>query len=337
MKKTYRLFGMMFLAGAMVFATSCNKENNNAEKATITLPDFEEVLGEPSEAERAYIDFNDGKSFKWNANDEVMIYNLDATDGTNTEIAKYQTDASAQGKKTATFAYEEGTAFGAKKDHYFVFYPVSKIVNNNYTLDGDNYQEFVVDSVQNFTKVGSQITVDPKGLASACEVNTLNDQFLLKHIFGVFRLKLKGTKKVSRIEVVDNSFSLTGSTFMKLHEVNMNRFSSLMNQYTLSGTDLNPAFVSAWNTYKAELNYTTQPLGKKMILDCTTYDADGVQLNNSTQTLFYIGMRPGALIKGFVINVYFSDGTSTTITKYNQPKDSYSIKAGVVTGFSADV
>ncbi len=329
MKKTFKLFGMICLAGTLVLASSC-KKNEGTTKVTIGLPQFEEVDGEPGEEARAYIDFNANGAFKWNANDQIMIYNLDAENGENTAKAVYTTDANAEGQSVVTF---NGEDLGKKKSHFFIFYPVSKIATGTNSLDVDNYETFNVPAVQSYTTINGNPTIDPNSLAAACEVSSLSEQFTLKHIFGVCRLKLKGTKTVSSIVLHDNAMALTGSVSMKLHEVQMGKFQQLLNNYTLiadGSPELNETFVGDWNNYRMDLGYNALPEGNDITLNC----GNGVQLNSTTQTLFYIAVRPGAFIKGFTITVNYTDGTSSVINNYANPKNSYKIKPGTITGFA---
>ena len=330
MKKTFRFFGVICLAGAMVFAGSC-KKNEETTKVTIGLPQFEEVEGEPGEGLRAYIDFNASGAFKWNANDQIMVYNLDTEDGTNTTKAVFATDATAEGQSLATFTHR-GDDLGAKKDHFFIFYPVSKVATGTNSLDVDNFETFNVPAVQTYTTVNGNPTIDPNSLAAACEVSSLSEQFTLNHIFGVCRLKLKGTKAVRSIVLHDNAMALTGNVTMMLSKVEMARFNTLMGKYTLvqdGQAEMNSAFLEDWNQYRTELGYSADASGNDITLNCPD-----VQLSSTTQTPFYISVRPGAFIKGFTITVNFADGSSATINYYQNPKTSYRIRAGYITGFA---
>ena len=74
-----------------------------------------------------------------------------------------------------------------------------------------------------------------------------------------------------------------------------------------------------WEAYQATMistlqamGYTSEPTGKSITLNC-----GGVQLNNSTPTHFIISLRPGALAKGFVVNVTYTDSTVDVINKFN--------------------
>lgn len=339
MKKTYRLFCTVCMAGALAFLAGSCKKNDEKASFKIVLPEFEEAIGDPDEADRAYIDFSTN-TFRWEANDEVMIYNID-NEGENTKKALYATDANAQGQAYATFNYVDGTVLGEKEDHLFFFYPVSKLQNGTAALDNDNREFFTVSRVQNYTidQAGNP-TIDPEAMALACETEAMTETFNLQHIFGVCRLRLYGLSSVvvDSIQLVDNDLNLTGSVSMKLHEVDMTTFSDLMTAYKLvenGQPDLNESFINAWNEYRATLGYMPQGNGKIVTLNCHTDDVNGVALTQTAQTVFYISVRPGAFIKGFTINV-FANGETTpyVLTNYNYPKDSFRIRAGVITSFS---
>lgn len=324
---------MCMVAGFALIISSCKKKDDVTEMS-ISVPAFEEEVDG-----RAYIDINDNK-FKWNANDEVVIYNLDNKDGGNqSERAIYRTTANAEGQTLATFSYNRGDVLSAKKYGYFVFYPATKINEQN-ALDGDNYETFTVDNLQNYTVVNGAPTTDPAGMAMACDLANLNGTFTLKHIFGNLRLKLKGTGKVTSIVVEDSRFNLSGSASMKLHNVKMEKFSSLQNVFINTDDPYGDyAFKTAWAEYMGPgqsgegLNYSTQGGGKTMTLDC----GEGVQLNNSSETHFFIGLRPGALKYGFKVYVYVDGNDTPYLFDYTEETNNnlhYGIKAGVNKGLS---
>lgn len=329
MKKN-RLFCTICLVGGFALIMGSCKKKDDTNAISIMVPDFEETLAEPDE-ERAYIDFNGANKFKWNGNDEVMMYNL-GSDGSSIR-AVYSCGADAEGQYRAEFT---GTDLGGKKDYgFFAFYPASKV--NRYAFDQvDNRQVFNVEPTQTYTLVNGNPTVDPASMAMAIDLPTLESDVNLKHIFGVCRVRLKGTGKVAKIVVRDLKYNLAGTVSMKLHEVKMNKFSSMMSSYTLVAdgqADLNPTFVNAWNEYRTTLGYEADGTGNEITLNCPN-----VQLNPNTATPFYISVRPGAFINGLEIDVYYegdADGQPTGhITKYAAPKNSYVIKAGVITGFA---
>lgn len=324
MKKVF--LSMCMVAGFALIISSCKKKDDVTEMS-ISVPAFEEEVDG-----RAYIDINDGNKFKWNANDEVVIYNLDNKEsGNQSERAIFSTGASAEGQTRAQFSYNRGDVLSAKKYGYFVFYPSSKINEQN-ALDGDNYETFTVADSQDYTVVNGAPTTDPEGMAMACDLASVNGSFTLKHIFGNLRLKLKGTGKVTSIVVEDSKFNLSGTASMKLHKVKMDKFTTAQNYFiAVDDPYANPTFANYWNEFKSELGYTTQGGGKTMTLDC----GEGVQLNNSSETHFFIGLRPGALKYGFKVYVYVDGNATPYLFDYTETNNlHYGIKAGVNKGLS---
>lgn len=318
MKRNNRLFFAMCMAGSLALLASSCKKNEENNEVMISLPQMEEA-GD-FDGDRLYIDFNQNNTYKWNGNDEVMFYNLDAEDGTQTIKSVFTTTAAAEGATNALFF---GDDLGAKKDHFFVFYPTNKIVNGTQSLDVDNYETFSVDDEQQYTLVKGKPTVDPTAMAAACETENLKS-FTMKHIFGVLRLKLKGVKTVQSLELIDNTHNPSGNVTLKLHEVNMTTFSNLMDAYAsdYNNSQLTPEDLAA---YLQQLGYSSEPEGKTITLDC----GDGVALSETTQTHFFFVLRPGALIDGFKVNVYFTDGSNDAI-EYPNHNTAQCIKAGVI-------
>ena len=261
MKKTNKLFLSMCVAGsfALLFG-SCKKED--AKVVTVNLPAFEEEVDS-----RAYIDFANGNTFMWNANDEIVVYNLDLN-GATSEKAIYATNADAEGRARADFSYKSGDQITAKKYGYFAFYPVSKVADG--PLGNENRETFTVTDTQTYTiDPSSQTpTVDPEAMALACDFNSMEEGFSLKPIFGNLRLRLTGNGAVTKIEVIDNRYNLSGTVSMKLHEVTMGQFSDI--QTAFIGTedpDGNWGFMTLWNDYKNDLGYFAEGTGKMVTLN----------------------------------------------------------------------
>lgn len=331
--KMNKLFCTMCLVGGFALVMSSCKKNEQSGTISFLVPDFETVEAEPGE-DKAYIDFNGANKFRWNGNDAVMMYNL-GNDGSSTR-AVYTCSANAEGQYTADFT---GDDLGTKKAYgFFAFYPASKV--ENFAFDPtDNRQIFNVEPEQTYTLVNGNPTVDPASMALAIDMPSPTSNATLKHVFGVCRVRLKGNGKVTKIVLRDNKMSLAGTVDMKLHEVKMNTFSNLMNNYQLvadGASDMNPTFVSAWNSYRETLGYHATPITGRDSHEITL-NVPSVQLKPNTATPFYISVRPGAFIQGFEIDVYLEgENVPRTITKYGNPKTSYAIKAGVITGFAPD-
>lgn len=321
MKKSNKLFFTMCMVGGFAVLFGSCKKNEEADTVNVGLPAFEEEVDG-----RAYIDFANGGAFKWNASDQIMIYNLDAQNGTNSEKAIYQGKANAEGQSVTSFTYASGDVLSAKKYGYFVFYPVSKVTDA--PLNEINYETFTVSDTQVYTKVGNNSTVDPEGMAMAIDIKSLKTNFTMKHIFGVLKLKIKGQGTVNRIEVIDERFNLSGTVGMKLHEVNMSTFTALQDLYAANDDPYaTPAFVSQWEDYKSLLSYSTQGTGKMMTLDIS----NGIGLNGDTETNFFVGLRPGALKYGFTVKVYVNGVSDPYIFDYTGNNNlHYGIKAGKI-------
>ncbi len=324
MKMNFRTICMVCLTGAMAcLMSSCKKDKDENASFMVGLP---EMIVEDGQDERAYIDFTNGGVFKWNGNDAIMVYNLNFTDGTQSVKEVYTTDANAEGKTTTRFS---GNSVGAKKDGFFYFYPADRAIG---TLDAQNRETFSVSDTQTYTLDGNgNPTIDPNSLSMACSVSAITNNFTMQHIFGVLRLKLKGTKAVDHIVIRDNQITLSGTASMKLHEVDTEELTEILDAYSLD----NDSHIAQMNEYLQRLGWETNGTGKQITLDCSNANnGQGVQLSSSTQTPFFISVRPGALIKGFFVDVYFKDGSMTTITNYQNPKASYCIKPGVIKGFA---
>lgn len=361
MKKTYRLFSMVCLAGAMAFLASSCKKNENTESVQVILPEFEEVMVEPIDAGKAYIDFQTGGTFRWRDNDTVMFYNIDNA-GQKTRKAYYVAPEGSEGATRARFTSGSGAVLGDRMDHFFVFYPVNRIKNGlNYTPGTENYETFLVPMEQKYTQAHNQVTVDPHAMAMAAETYSVEGGVMLNHIFGIVRLVMKSdnatkVQRVDRIELIDNSLNLNGEVSMRLHKVDMERFHTLMQSYTWANVGLSNSFYAAWNEYNREgLGYQSvtdedhNGTGYTVALDCVDPETGlGVKVAGTPDdpnpyygySNFYISVRPGALINGFTLKVYV-DGNTTdpiVINSFENPSatnsnDLYSVKAGQVNFF----
>lgn len=310
----------MCVAGSFALLFGSCKKNEEVKEVTINLPAFEEEVDA-----RAYIDFANGRTFNWNANDEVVIYNLDNTDGTQSEKAIFATDASAAGRTMAVFT-NTGANLSAKKYGYFVFYPVSKVSDG--ALDADNRETFTVADTQNYTiDLNGTPTVDPESMALACELSSLEEGFTLQHIFGTMRIRMNTTQPntvVTSIVVEDKHYNLSGTVSMKLHEVKMQSFQDLQNMFVgYDDPESEPTYYGAWDAYRTLLGYSAQGAGKTITLDC----GEGVELSTDQPTQFMISLRPGALKYGYKIYVYV-DGVDEPYVFENDANWHYGIKAG---------
>ena len=299
MKKTIKMIGMACLVGAFAFVgSSCKKNNTDTTSIKLNLPALEEInVG----SERAYIDYSDGQKMKWSKDDQIMYYNLNSEPSRS--IRQVYTLYNGAG---TTAGYFSGLPLGDVQDPelgYFAFYPASKVVDH--PLGPRNSQTFDVPEVQNY----NYATMDPKSLVMAVKGFSPSESATFSHIFGFVRLRLKGTQKVEWISITDNFFHLSGTATVDLPAVNSQRLSELVRM------SANPVY--SWEEYFAALepylyteddglHYHAEGTGKTLTLNC---GEEGVQLNPSEYTNFFITVRPGDLGKGFVVRVKYKDVT----------------------------
>ncbi len=315
MKKTVKLMGMAILLGAVAFLGSSCKKNDPATSIKVSLPVVEELS---IDGEKAYIDFSDGNQMKWSAGDEIMFYNL--FQDYSQSVAKVYGITDGVGEHYADFF---GGDMGSEKGDwgYYAFYPAAKV--KNYPLQPGNRQYFDVPDFQTYNKT----SMDPTSLVMAAHGDDiLSGHFLMKHIFGFVNMKLKGTKAVSSIVIRDNYFNLNGRISANLPYVNESTLSTLIAQCADYTVDFDNTYMVALNNYlHGDLGYMSEPQGKYIRLDCSANG--GVQLNNSTYTNFYITLRPGALAKGFVVEVTYTNGDVDIIKKFDPTSSSWAYGA----------
>lgn len=303
MKKVVRMFGMACLMGVFAFCgSSCKKNEQKVSSVSINMPAVEESF---IETEKAYIDYSDGNKMKWSEGDQVVVYNL-MNDYTQSEKVVY-TLSNGAGTTAANFV-SEGEVSETTEEGFFVFYPASKV--ENHPLGARNSQTFDVPATQTYT-AGS---MDPTSLVMACKVNDPHAGFNMKHIFGFANIRMKGTQTVKSVKIIDNTFNLNGNITADIPGVDETQLSTLISECAgASTTAAFDTYMSNLRAYLQTVNYTSEPGDKTMTLVCPT---EGVTLNTSSWTHFIITLRPGALAKGFTIEIELANGDTKTITKY---------------------
>lgn len=296
-------YSMILCAVAFValMATSCKKEKQ-AASFQIQFPQFTEESDE-----RLYVNFDGGNNTYWQDDDRLMIYNISVTNPANSVCQEFVNGAANQ--IIGDFTPAEGDGVGAVKDGgYYAFYPCA-VVDGLKDLEGnsnnDNRETFTFSDTQEYTLVNGKATVDPNSIYFVGHINS-GDEFTFKHVGGILRLYISGSKKVQSIVVEDAAYNLTGRLSLKLHEVNTTDLQTLIDLYVAAGGNPweNPAYLNQWESISA-LGYMSEPEGKTVTLNC---GEDGVQLLDAEQS-FYIGLRPGALKQGFKLTVHYTDGT----------------------------
>lgn len=304
MKRVFKTVCLIAMVGLL--AVSCKKKEDRAEYTVNFGETYGFQAGPSFDGSKAYFDPTDGYKFKWNAGDEVVIYNL-ASDYTqsNSEIFTAATDGAR--------VVFEGNSIGSRKDiGYFVFYNADKAHRDLKEL---NTETFEVTRTQTYDPT---CYADPHALVAACTTGESGDghasTFTVNHIFGYLNVGLGGFNEgitVDSIVVTDNHWNLTGQLDLRLPEVNATKFDNLLS--LLEGND-EDAYVSALNTYLHDLGYHAYGNQSKSIkLDC-----GGAAVPYYNWGYYFISLRPGALYKGFSIDVYLTGNDDLHI---NVPAD----------------
>ena len=338
MKQVTRIVGMMCLTALLAVGCISCKKNDKATTSsfTFTLP---EVEGFAEDDSKAYIDFaSSNYPMKWWEGDALKIYSVDATNTTPT-VVTYDMEEGGSGKVTANFSGDEieKGSYG-----YFAFYPATKFVS----VSEGNFGTFKVEETQTFnpdmsfagTSVAGRVFMDPQCAVAASTCDILNGGMVsatMNHIFGFANVRLKDMsgatsgKKVAKVEITDNTVNLTGNMTINIPEITTTRLNDLKTlgtNYSTANTSYDSYMVSLNNTLH-DMGYSTEPNGKKVALVNCAAAGDAAKLTSSNK-LFIISLRPGALLKGFSVKVTFDDNTSKTFD-FNDFK--YIIRPGVVT------
>ena len=304
MKKTIKMIGMACLLGAFAFAgSSCKKEKTDTTSIKVSVPQVEvtDVVGE-----RAYIDYSDSNLMKWSKDDTIAIYNLNE-DYTRSVRNPYKL---VSGANTPN-GYFSGDVMGELNegfDGYYAFYPYSKV--KNHAMGPRNSQTFDVPATQNY----NVDCMDPTSLVMAVKGENILTGFNMDHIFGFINLRLKGTKAVEKIEVIDNEFPLSGTITLDIPYIT-DGTAFVLNNRCLELSNYLADYESVMEHIGemcASMNYSAHGEGNTITLEC-----GGVQLNAGDYTRFIVTLRPGALHHGFSGKVYYTDQTSETFNKYN--------------------
>jgi hypothetical protein len=321
MKKITRIIGLMSMVAVMaVGAMSCKKNDTTNASFTFALPTVE---GFASGDAKGYVDPVAGQ-MKWYEGDQMMIYNLDATNPANSVAAAYTAASGCQGQNQTTFS---GPSLGAKKTGFFAFYPADKADVS--LLASNNRGKWSVDPVQTIDpniQVGgdpylNRFLMDPQGvvMAEIADDFMTGSDMVMRHIFGFLNVVVScgqdgDQRQVKSITIRDKKVSLTGPIELNILEITEERLEALQllgEQYAAGSIN----FTTYWGSLQSTLSdmgYTSQPQGHEVTL--TSAGNSYVTINNVTK-YFIIPLRPGALVDGFDVIVNYADGTTEPTTK----------------------
>lgn len=319
MRKVTRIIGMMCMAAVLtVGATSCNKDDNKNSSFTFVLPAVENF----STGDRAYIDPSDGSKMKWWEGDQIMMYNLDATNPSNSIAEVFTAVEGCQGLTQTPYT---GPALGERKDGgFFAFYPADKadvsiLAQNNRGRFEVGPNQTISTEIQFNGAFENRMFMDPRGMVMANVADdfmTEGTPLVMKHIFGFLNMRVKsesGEKQVVAIKVHDKKVHLTGPIEINILDLNNDNLGALQNLGQSYANGDMPTFDAYWANLTEilqSMGYTSDGQGYDVTLGFD--DADAFVPIDNSKKYFIMPLRPGSLLDGFDVTVYYSDDTYDT-------------------------
>lgn len=321
MKKVTRIIGLMSMAAVLaVGSMSCKKNDTTNASFTFATPTVE---GFSTGDAKAYIDPMDGQKMKWYEGDQMMIYNLDASNPGNSIAEVFTATPGCQGQTLTTFT---GNSLGAKKDGgFFAFYPADKA---DLSKLNQNRGRWSVGDTQTFDptlQIGgagweNRFYMDPRGVVMAEIANdfmTAGSTMIMRHIFGFVNLRVACrnntySKQVKRITIRDKQVNLTGPIELNILELTEERLAyvqGLGDQYFNGEIDL-ATYTANLQSKLGEMGYTSEPNGYEVSLACP--DGFDYITINDVKKYCIMALRPGALVNGFDVIVTYVDDTTET-------------------------
>ena len=213
MKKLVK--GICLLGVVALVATSCNKENTDAKVYRGVNFDerFEVEAANGFEGERVYLD--DSYKVYFEADDLVMLFNIDDANAANSEAALYKVTTAGNTPEFAPYQAEE-TISDEMMSAKYAFYPGNNVDLTE--LANDNRGIFKLEPVQEYRE--GKISQEALYMAAKID-NADNDVFAFRNICGILTLKFYSptAKTVKSIAITDNSMSLTGDVTLKVNTV----------------------------------------------------------------------------------------------------------------------
>ena len=302
MKRVIKCFCMMALV-ALAF-TSCKKE----EQKSIIKVSSEQLVVESED--RAYI--RPDLQIVFEVGDRCMLFNIDNEVPTHSHCCVYKSL-----EEGASVSYEDvgyGTIAEDILDAYYGFYPGGEGHTVSLLPQGENKAKFRVEPTQEY-RLNKVSMGDMYMAAKVDDVEHLSEaSFDFKNICGILQLKPyeAAQRTVQSIEVVDNTFHLSGWVELIIPEVDPIEMRALFNAYNPSNED----YLRRLNEYKNRIGYNVTDAGYSVVLDCMGEESpNGVQLGSSKSNtpVFNIVLRPLALSNGFHLIFTFTDGTTKDV------------------------
>jgi hypothetical protein len=322
MKKVLKCMGMMALV-ALAF-TSCKKNETKSITVYANAPQFKV---ESVDEERLYID-NDGYGY-FEQGDVCMLFNISESTPTKSHAALY--GATTPGVTNVPFVnIGYGEVGEDMLDGYYAYYPGGVGHMITFLSEGENKCKFYVAPEQEYRP--NLVPKDALYNASkgVNDVHLMHGDvhFEFYPICGVLALKPYEAAKrtVTKIEIVDNVFRLSGLVELIIPEVDPIEMQALFDNYDLT----NPSYVAQLEAYKNKVGYNVTGedvynmltgetdhyvMGKRMTLNIP----GGVQLGDSKDNtpVFNIVLRPLAMSQGSHIIFTFDNGDTKDVDLSN--------------------
>lgn len=297
MKKVIKCMGMLALV-ALAF-TSCKKE----EEKSIIQVTTQELIS--VDEDRAYLNDVTNK-VNFEIGDMCMLFNINVETPTESEAALYEAIEQGQTVHFENSGY--GEVAEDMHDAYYAFYPGGPGHTVTELQAGENKCKFHVNATQTY-RPGKPSMGDLYMCAKSTAGHLSQTVFPFQNFMGVLRLLPyeAAQRTVTRIQIVDNFYHLSGWVELIIPEIDMAEVQSLFNNYDLS----NESYVNTLNAWKNRVGYNVTEAGRSITLEVP----DGVKLGNTkaTTTGFDIVLRPLAMSQGSHIIFTFSDGTQKDV------------------------
>ena len=260
-----RIFTSILSAALLLTACQMSDLSTPSSEEGFLYATIEEVA-----ATKTYMDINN--NIRWSEGDQIVGF-MKSSLG-----LKYQILPSSVGKTYASFENVSDSNgninAGIEWDHNVVYYPYSDVVEAQKL--GSNYSLSVSLPAEQTYAEGSF----GNGSMAMVAVNETNN-ITFKNILGGMKLQLKGSQKVTSIQLVGKNFE------------------------KLSGA----ATVTAYTDETKPAITMAQSASASVTLDC----GSGVQLNESAATEFVIALPPVLFSNGFTVIVTDSESQTYTV------------------------
>lgn len=321
------------MGAVALLATSCNKNKDTQSmvyKCTMDPTELtfttEQGVWDDEESTRLYIDAT-GQVF-FEANDEVMLFNIDEVTPANSECAMYKVSAEGTigqgaGAEANLEPVGQATISNEIKDAKYAFFPGANVTAN---LTNGNRSTFTLSATQEYREVNGTPVIPQGALYMAAKIDKAqqgqlqNDNFAFRNICGILELKFYSPtqKTVTSIELINQGqMNICGDVELIVPGVEPATMTQLFKTYIADPT--NAANLEAINEYKTEVGYNVNNASNTLTLNIP----NGKQLasTKADANSFYFVLRPLALQYGFDVVLHFSDNTTKTISSTKPNKN----------------